>query len=211
MNRNLKCWMAAALLGLAGWSQAAGLVGDEVQITLDAPTGISGDPMPVNLVDLATVASPGLESSAGDGSNVGSFMLPGEFIDFDAYTITVRIGTGAVDTRGQFPGYGADAVYLFESLDIAGEIIIGASITANSGFSNFNAAWLQMLGPDALSLALDTMLFSPGLPDAQTFGELTITLLTRVDENNHVPEPGSLLLAGLALAALRFGGRRAAR
>jgi hypothetical protein len=69
----------------------------------------------------------------------------------------------------------------------------------------------QMLGPDALSLALDTMLFSPGLPDAQTFGELTITLLTRVDENNHVPEPGSLLLAGLALAALRFGGRRAAR
>jgi len=33
---------------LAGF-EAAGLVGDEVQITLDAPTGISGDPMPVNL------------------------------------------------------------------------------------------------------------------------------------------------------------------
>jgi hypothetical protein len=211
MNRNLKCWMAAALLGLAGWSQAAGLVGDAVQITLDSPNGITGDTSPVNLVDMATVLSPGQEVAAGDGSNVGSFMLPGEFIDFDAYTITVRIGTGAVDTRGQFPGYGADAVYLFEDLDIAGEIIIGASITANSGFSNFDAAWLQMLGPDALSLALDTMLFSPGLPDAQTFGELTITLLTRVDENNHVPEPGSLLLAGLALAALRFGGRRAAR
>jgi hypothetical protein len=200
---------ATLTLALAGLAQAAVLNGDQVQITLSSPNGIAGDSTPISLVDLKTVGA-GPEIAVGDGSNIGGFMLPGEFIDLNNLSIQLRIGTGAVNLLGQQnPGYAAGAIYLFESLNVAGETIVGASITGNSGFSNFSASWLNFLSPNSLSLDIGSMLFTGGAADIDTFGDITITLQTRPNGGNDVPEPGALLLAFAALGAWRVGaGRR---
>lgn len=208
----MKWWrmgLAALVCVVAGQVQAAGLTGDQVKLTLSSPGGIAGDPTPVSLMDMATVGA-GNEIAAGDGSNIGGFMLPGEFINLGAYTIQLRIGTGAVNGQGQqYPGFANGAAYLFEDLDITGEVIVGASITANSGFSNFSAGWLSLLGPNGVSLNIGDMLFTGGQSDSNTFGLITITLQTRPgDPGNNVPEPGGLLLALMALGAWRAAAAR---
>lgn len=200
----MKLWrvgIAGLALVLAGLAQAAGLTGDQVKVSLNSPGGIAIDPTPVSLTTQVVVGA-GVEIAAGDSSDIGGFMLPGEWINLDAYTIQVRLGTGAVDAQGrQNPGYAAGAEYLFEELDIAGEVIVGANITGNSGFSNFSAGWLSFLGPHSLSLDIGSMLFSGGLADIDTFGLITITLQTRPDNGGGpgVPEPSALLLSLLAL------------
>ncbi|MBN8504012.1 MAG: PEP-CTERM sorting domain-containing protein [Burkholderiales bacterium] len=211
----MKWWrmgLASLALVLSGLTQAAGLTGDQVKISLLSPNGIAGDSNPVSLVDQVLVGA-GAEIAAGDATNIGSFMLPGESVDLGEYTIQVRLGSGAVNGQGQQnPGYAAGAEYLFEQLDIFGETIVGASISSHSGFSNFSDGWLSFLGPHSLSLDIGSMLFTGGLADFETFGLITITLQTRPDDGGggggNVPEPGALLLAGVALLAWRAGARR---
>lgn len=212
--------LAAVVLTLgltAGGAAHAGLVGTSVTATLESPNGVVGLPDPVLLSDTVTVVSPGVEITAGDGTNVGSFMLTNavsEAIDFGDFTISVRVINGDPGSAGT--GYLSGARYVFSDLDILGLDIVGAVITAQSGFSNFDAAWLGFDdATDVVTLALDTMLMSGATTDDR-IGDLTITLQTRQAcvpgtpgcDGGDVPEPASLMLAALGLAALTTSSRR---
>lgn len=199
--------VATTALTLSGAVHAAGLTGDSVKVTLSSPNGIFGGPAdPISLTDIKTVGA-GAEIAVGDGSNIGGFMLPGESIDAVGYDIKLRIAAGLPNDQGDLiPGYAAGAIYLFEDLDIVGEVIVGASITFESGFANFDSGWLTFLGPHSVSLNIADMIINLNGAQSQSFGDITITLQTRPGDPNPAPEPGALVLA---LLALGIAGRAA--
>lgn len=175
----------------------------------------------VDLTNALMTVTGGVEVSAGDGSSVGAALLTGSFagadlpeqVDFDEFTIALRILAGA--GGGQVPlttGFGAGAQWVFFDLDIAGFSIVGASITANAGFSNFSSGWLSFDDTaDVVRLAIDTMEFTPGSGGNSAFGTLTITLTTRAitePPGPTVPEPGTAALFGLAGVSLWLARRR---
>lgn len=202
----------ACATALVGPVQAASLTGDSVEVKLSMPNGITGDPTPATLTTSVVVGA-GVEVAAGDGSDVGNFMLTNaqaisEFIDFDAFTINLRLLNGDPDNEALL-GFGAGAAYLFSDLNIAGKVIVGGSLSDLGGFSNFSTAWLGFNGLDAFSLALDTIELADRGQGIGRFGDLQITLLVRDDDQDpgRVPLPASLLLIGAGLIALRISRR----
>lgn len=187
--------------------QAAGLSGDQVGVQLDLPGGISGDPTPLNFSDLVLVGA-GAEIAAGDGTNIGGFMLSNaqaisEFVDIGEFTINLRLLSGDPNDESLL-GFGAGARYLFEDLDIVDKIILGGTLTSLGGISNFSASWLSFNGSDGFELAIDSIALSDRGQGIGRYGDLQISLITRDrDPTNPVPAPASLLLAASALLVCR--------
>lgn len=192
---------------LAAPVQAAGLSGDQVGIQLDMPSGLTIDPTPLNFSDLVLVGA-GPEIAAGDGTDIGGFMLTNaqaisEFIDIDEFTISLRLLSGD-DANPSLLGFGAGARYLFDDLDIAGKIIVGGTLSSLGGISNFDSAWLSFNGSDGFALAIDDIELSDRGQGIGRYGDLQISLITRDrDPTNPVPAPASLLLAASALLICR--------
>lgn len=191
------------------------LIGDSV--TAQLLSTLNG----VNAVDTVTVVDPGVEISPGDGSHIGDFLLTGateqESIDFGAFTITLRILSGALDNNGvPVTGWAAGAEYIFSSLDIAGSTIDSINVAASSAqianLAQLTAQnWITLDNPNQVTLLLSNIQFvTPA--NGTTFADVTITLHTNQTGPPTVPEPNSMVLAGLALALLwRTSRRRATR
>lgn len=205
------CAVAAmTLLGALTAPAHATLIGDLVTATLTSPNGLLSDPTPINLSDTVTALSPAIEIAAGNGTNIGGFMLTGvgvqESIDFQSFSIVLRLLAG----DPAFPiatGYAPGAKYVFSGLNLSGgETITGVSLTAVS-IANLNQSWATLDNPNQISFALDQIQFL--VPTSgTTFGDVTISFAHSVVNNPpSVPEPGSLLLAGVALLGLWQTGR----
>lgn len=192
----------------------ATLVGDSVTATLSSPNGIVVDSTPISETNSSVLVGAGNEITPGDGSPIGSWLLPSEFIDFQASAIALSLACGDDSTGRCMTGYGSGAQYIFGGLDDSLGTITGFSL-AHSGFSNFNASWVSLIDAHTISLALDTMEFTDlGQGSSENFGLLTINLTISRDQpppDNNVPEPSSVALIALASLALAGTRRRGTR
>lgn len=215
----LRVGCAAAIALCAALPAQATLV-DSVNVTLDAPGGITGIGVPINVSQAAPLAS-GIV--AGDGTNIGSnYMLSGEFIEFNSSLdqVLMHIGAGAGNsglgiplTTGYLGSGGAQARYDFTGLGVSGATITGYQLVSVSGLLSptLPGDFIQLLSPTSLSVYLDNLVFAPnGLGDSFAGADLTIKLLSRPVVVGTVPEP-----ATLALVLVGLGGivtlRRASR
>ena len=170
----------------AGRTAHAGLAGDSVTATLNSPNGLLSDATPISLSDTVTVSGT-VEISAGNGTNIGSFMLTGvsggntipEFIDFQDASIQLRVMAG--DSAGGVPvtGYASGAKYIFSGLDFAGGTITGVNVVGSSAdISNFGSlsSWGTLDNAHQISFAIDAIQFvdKPGAD----FADITINLNT---------------------------------
>ncbi len=213
MARQALCASLVSLLCLAAAPANATLIGDSVTAQLVSPGGLLSDPTPINLSDTVTAVSPGIEIAAGNGTNIGGFMLTGvgvqESIDFQDFSIVLRLLAGD-PAHPDLTGYAAGAKYVFSGLNLSGgETITGVSLTAVS-IANLNQAWVSLDNPNQISFALDLLQFVVPA-SGTTFGDVTINIAHRLVTPPTVPEPASLLLAGEALLGLWQTGRRRPR
>jgi hypothetical protein len=193
--------LAALLLSaIAAPAQAA--LADTVTVMLTAPGGTTADPLPVfasSPAPLATGIMP------GDGSDVGNWLLPSEWVSFDApgEAILLHIAGGGTDAfNRQITGYlglGAEhARYEFTGLAVpAGFLISGFSATVSGLLAPATSTdFIHLLSPSSLSVDLDSLVFSPVSGGESLAGaDLRINLLSVP-----VPEPASwaLMIAGMA-------------
>lgn len=184
-----------------------------VSVSLIAPGGIAGVPGAINVTDIVTTAS-GIV--VGDASQIGgSFMLPGESIQFSGNSILLRLAAGFEEADGDLvTGYlglgGQHARYVFDDLAVAGKTLIGANILALSGVLSGTGG--AFTGPDQVSFFLDDLKFiDPGTGTSNAFGLFRIDLVLQdtitPPPGGTVPEPASWALALGALAALRLASR----
>ncbi len=190
----------------------ATLIGDSVTAQLLSPNGITPglDPNPVSLSDTVTVVSPGIEISAGNGTNIGGFMLTGvpdttkEFIDFRASSIVLRILAGDVVGGVPVTGYASGGKYVFSDLDFLGGTITGITFSASdadiANLAGLGGNWITLDGLDTIAVMLDQIQF---VDKAGTdFADITINLQTGQGSPPPLPEPSSLALFGLSLSTL---------
>lgn len=212
--------LAGLLTAVAAHADLAG----PITVSLIAPGGVIGNPAPISLFDPVT-PGPGVEISAGDGTNVGSFMLAtpmglSEQIDFSGNSILVRVVAGNVDAGNNlvtgYLGLGPEhARYEFDGLNVAGSTITGLNLGSADGFTfvGFSGvaspaapgSYIHLVSPSRIVFDLDTLVFKDrGLGQGNNYAEFRIDLVTAA-----VPEPGqyALMLGGLLL----LGGVRAWR
>jgi hypothetical protein len=222
--------LAGALATLLALGSAPALADFQSAVTvrLIAPGGIQGDPTPISVSQIVNTANLLTGVQAGDGGDIGSgWMLDGEEIRFVGNSIRVRSFAGFDDASGISTGYLGDGVnparYEFDGLSIAGQTIVGYSVSAfdgyaDSGFSGLAspsaASLVQLLDADTLSLDLSSILFvDRGNGTGSAFADFRIDLITRDDGSgggggpgNRLPEPATLAL--FAIAALGAAGAR---
>lgn len=207
--RRLAAGLGVSLI-FSGAAQAVLI--SSVNVTLNAPGGVIGNPAPITLNQVATLASGIL---AADGGPIGDFMLDGEFITFVGDSVHLQVAAGAQLGNGSYvTGYlgsgPTHATYLLNGLDIAGREIVGLSVTAfdafaSAGFigliSSANATGaVHLLTPNSLSVDLDTLVFlDRGLGGSHNYADIRIDLISAP-----VPEPATALLtlAGLGVVLL---------
>jgi len=216
-----------ALLGTLALSLAAhAALLSPVQVQLLAPggytDGTSTDSTPISATESAAVAT-GVSAGIGD---VGGWMLDDEFIQFDGNSIKLRLEHGA-DSNGIFStGYlgvaGEHARYVFSGLNIAGFTITGVLASAldfsNSGDTGLAGPgtaqdYVHLDNGHTVSFDIDELLFvgTHTFNGGYRYMDVRLDLLTRPDNGNPVPEPGSLALALLGMGLLWRGRSGAAR
>ena len=220
------------LLGLSGAAHAAlvGLAGDAIDVTLyqDATTIAadlgSGIPQDIGIIVDTSVTE--ISASNVPASNIGGSghlytgATESESVDLRAFSFVVRLLAGGGSGTLADPyvtGWGAGARYVFSDLDLDpadNQEIVNVTATDTGGtISNFDASWASFTGPNTISFALDEIQFGAAT-SGTTFGEVTLTLQTRdkvTPPGPTVPEPGSIALTSLALAALWGANRRRLR
>lgn len=213
-------WMGLLLGGAAH----AALVGS-VTVSLIAPGGLTAD-LIVTPISVSDTVSPLASAIApGDATNIGSYMLPTEFIGFVGDSIRIRTTAGDINTAGAgitgYLGSGSDpARYEFTGLAITGKDIIGIQAYAFDGFLMSGTLGLAIPSGGALAdyFSFDdvTDMVSVNLSDlvfaARTggqsvdFADLRIDLVTRDTDGpppTNVPEPTTAALIVVALLGLR--------
>jgi hypothetical protein len=209
----LRC-LAGGVLALGAAWPAHAVLTLPVAVTLSAPGGVVVDPTPIDLASPAT----GFEGiSAGDGSDIGSFMLPGETIFFsdstDSIFLRVAAGddTGGVLTTGFLGLGGTPASYTFSGLNVAGQIITGLNVYAFDGYGTsgttgvISGTSVALVNASTIRFDLDSLVFQDrGGGSSLAYGEFRIDLIT-----TPIPEPGTWALFALGLAAV--GALRARR
>lgn len=199
-----------------------------VSVSLIAPGGYTDGttiyPDPISLVQGVDYGA--LNSiTAANGGDIGSFMLPDEQISLSGESILIRAAQGedALPGGTGFLGSGAShARYEFSGLSITGRTITGFTLYAFDGYGT-TGLFSGVSSLPAVSLTLDTLVFNLDDFDfvdrlgglALNYAEFRIDILSRADtqppDPNGVPEPGSLMLASVALLALHFVSRRRAK
>lgn len=190
--------LAATIALLAAGPAAAlssGLMGDEIGVELGT-SGTYSDP--------AVTVSGAVEIAGGDAStDIGGFLLPGEFLDFDDTSLSFSFG----------PAYGGIFLFIITGIDatLTG-VTIGAfdPAVATDSLTDPHGGFDFRIDDDSFAFRV---IFSDGAP---TTGRLDLTFAADDDTgtggpNGVVPLPASalLLLTGLAgLGAARSRRRR---
>ena len=212
--------MAWGCLGTA-WADLA----NDVTVRLQAPGGAAGDPAPIDVTEVAPLATGILAANllppATPLGDVATFMLDDERISFAGNSIHIRVAAGE-EWAGPtfFTGYhglGPDpAQYLLSNLNITGFTITGFEAYAFDGFltsgttgllapANVNTA-IQLVDAHSLSLNLDSLEFVNRVVPGYKYAEIRIDLLT-----TPVPEPSAVALGSLAVLGLAALRRRQGR
>jgi hypothetical protein len=208
----LKLCVLALGLTLALPTQAS-FIGTNVTFSLiQPPSSVPADPLdPPPLLQDTVIVYTGLEVSAGDGSNIGDFMLSGptlsEYIDVGADYVEFQLFGAEENTSGGFSltGFGTGAKY---QLDFAaGVLALFETPTAVdmtlTGINNVTFGTELMLVGDSLMLALDTL----GVQTSNDgFG--TVRLDFQLKDISGVPVPAALPLMLSGLAMMGFLARR---
>ena len=196
-----------------------------ISVSLIAPGGVTDGttitPAPILLtqnLDYVVGITP------GDGGEIGDFLLPNEQISLSGESIRIRAAQGE-DTLPGGTGFlglgGANARYEFSNLGITGRTLTGFNLFAFDGFETTGFSGVLTL--PGVSLTLNTLIFNLDDFDfvnrlggaSLNFAEFRIDILSipniQPPDPNGVPEPGSLMLASVALLALGFISRRRAK
>jgi PEP-CTERM motif len=214
MDRWLARSLAGGALALAATWPAHAVLNLPITVTLSAPGGTVADPTPI---DLTTSVTSLAGISVGDGTDIGSFMLPGETIFFsdssDSIFLRVAAGddTGGVLSTGFLGLGGTPASYTFSGLNVTGQIITGLSVYAFDGYGTsgttgvISGTSVALVNPSTIRFDLDKLVFQDrGGGSSLAYGEFRIDLIT-----TPIPEPGTWALFALGLAAV--GALRARR
>lgn len=194
--RRLSAAIAASCLclGMLAGEAEATLIGQAVTVTL-------GDGGSHHYDDVVVVVGGVAELAAGDGSEIGTILLPSESVDIRSSSIVLTLEEGVPDGG---TGYPTGMAYLFSNLALFGQdtAITGVSLTVSNiagiaiGDITFTATTLRV-PVDALVI---------GEIAGVDVGTLHLDLTFMV-----IPEPGTALLASLGLAALACRARAARR
>ena len=205
----LSAMLALSWVGLAHASTYSG----PVTVSLIAPGGSTSDGSTLSTgpLDLSQILAPGGQILPGDGSAIGSFMLPLEFLQNIGTSFDIRVGEGASNGTTGYLGSGTDpARYQLDGLAIAGQTITSLSyslkdnflLTGTSGASNeaalITGQVVKLISPQRIELDLNQIQFRDrGQGESNNYVDFRIDVVTAA-----VPEPSGALLALLGLTLL---------